>query len=313
MVVSVRASLPLLCAIVIAATAVLRTSGQAPSFRGGIDVVTLNVTATEGAHGYVSDLARDDFFVFEDGKLQRITYFRQTGVSLALALLIDTSASMDQNLPLAQEAAAGFVRELSATDVASIIDFNSRIQVRADFTRDHQALERAIRQTAAGGSTSLYNAVYIALQQLKKTMSSDPVGEPRRRAIVLLSDGEDTSSLMGFDEVLDAAARSDTAIYAIGLFGPARDQIPMRRASEEAAFVLRKFTEQTGGRAFFPGDAKELQAIYSEIRAELSNQYSLAYESSNPNRDGRFRRIAVRVQRPGVIARTRPGYYAPAR
>jgi Ca-activated chloride channel homolog len=283
---------------------------QRPSFRGGVDVVNLSVTATDGARRYVTDLDRDDFLVLEDGRPQHITFFRKTGVSLALALLLDTSASMNQSLAIAQEAAIGFVRQLDAGDVAAVIDFDSRVQVRQDFTDGHEALERAIRRTAAGGSTSLYNAVYIALKELAKTIPGEPLGDPRRRAIIVLSDGEDTSSLVSFEQVLDVAARSDTSIYAIGLLG--RDPSGIRRA-QDAEFVLRRLAQQTGGRAFFRADAKELSGVYGEIRAELSNQYVLAYESNNARRDGQFRRIAVRVERPGVVARTRPGYYAPGK
>jgi Ca-activated chloride channel homolog len=282
---------------------------QPPAFRAGVDVVTMSVTATDSSRRYVTDLERAEFHVFEDGRPQQLTYFRKSGVSLALALLIDTSASMEQSLPMAQDAAIGFTRELAKDDIAAIIDFDSRVELRQTFTGDHDALERAIRKTSAGGSTSLYNAVYIALKELAKTVGDEPVTEPRRRAIILLSDGEDTSSLVSFDEVMDAATRADTAIYAIGLLG--RD--PSGRRPQEAEFVLRRLAQQTGGSAFFPSDAKELLTIYSQIRAELSNQYFLAYESSNPRRDGQFRRIAVRVERPGVIARARPGYYAPTK
>jgi Ca-activated chloride channel family protein len=283
---------------------------QRPPFRSGVDVVTVSVTATNAARRYVTDLDRDDFLILEDGRPQQIAFFRKTGVSLALALLVDTSASMETSLPVAQEAAVGFVRALAATDVASVIDFDSRVQVRQDFTSDYDALERAIRQTAAGGSTSLYNAVYIALKELNKTISGESVADPRRRAIVVLSDGQDTSSLVTFEQVLDLAARSDIAIYAIGLLG--RETTPGARRPREAEFVLRRFAQQTGGRAFFPTDAKELTTIYREIRAELSNQYFLAYESGNARRDGQFRRIDVRVERAGIVARTRPGYYAPS-
>jgi Ca-activated chloride channel homolog len=271
----------------------------------------MNVTVTDASRKYVTDLERQDFQVFEDGRPQELAFFQKSGLALALALLMDTSASMDQNLAVAQEAAVGFVRALGPTDVASVVDFNSRVQVRQDFTNDRSALEGAIRRTAAGGSTALYNAVYIALKELNKTVRDEPLAESRRRAIVILSDGEDTSSVIGFDEVLDVATRSDTAIYAIGLFGRAFPD--MRRPTSEAQFVLRRLAEQTGGRAFFPVDVKELAGIYGEIRTELSNQYFLAYESNNARRDGQYRRIAVRIERAGAVARARPGYYAPSR
>ena len=289
----------------------LRPGGQRSPFRTSVDVIAMNVTVIDGLRRYVTDLNRQDFRIFEDGRPQEVTFFQKSNLPLALALLIDTSASMEQNLAIAQEAAIGFVRELSPADVASVIDFDTGVHVRQDFTSDRTALENAIRRTVVGGSTALYNAVYIALKELNKTIRVEqPLSESRRRGMVILSDGDDTSSLVSYDEVLNLAARSDTAIYAIGLLG--RD-VPGSRRPNEAQFVLRRFAEQTGGRAFFPVDAKELAGIYGEIRAELSNQYYLAYESTNARRDGQFRRIAIRVERTGAVARARTGYYAPTR
>jgi Ca-activated chloride channel homolog len=288
----------------------LGPGGQRPAFRSGVDVIAMSVTVTDASRRYVTNLDRPDFHIFEDGRPQQVTFFQKGSLPLALALLIDTSASMELNLAVAQEAAIGFVRELGQADVAAVIDFDTRVQVRQGFTSDQAALERAIRQTAAGGSTALYNAVYIALKDLNKTVLDETLAQSRRRAMVILSDGEDTSSLVAYDEVLGLAARSDVAIYAIGLLGR---EGPGARRSNEAQFVLRRFAEQTGGRAFFPADAKELAGIYGEIKAELANQYFLAYESTNPRRDGQFRRIAVRVEREGAVARARPGYYAPTR
>ena len=283
---------------------------QRPAFRAGVDVVALNVTVTDGTQHFVTNLQQGDFLVFEDGRQQRLTFFQQTGLPLAVALLLDTSASMEGKLAIAQEAAVGFARQLGPADIASVIDFDTRVNVVQSFTSDVNAVERAVRDTRAGGSTALYNALYVALRELSNTKPDEHMGQPRRRAIVVLSDGEDTSSLIGFDEVIDAAARSDTAIYTIGL--TARPPTETRE-SQAAEFVLRRFAQQTGGRAFFPTEVTQLANIYGEITAELSNQYSLAYESSNAKRDGQFRRIAVRLNRTGVVARTRPGYYAPAK
>jgi Ca-activated chloride channel homolog len=286
------------------------SSEQRSAFRAGVDVVALNVTVTDGSQHFVSDLQQDNFTVFEDGRPQPITFFQKSGLPLAVALLLDTSASMDNKLAIAQEAAIGFSRQLGTADVVSVIDFDSRVTVLQEFTGDVSAVERAVRQTRAGGSTALYNAVYIALKELSKTKPDERTGQPPRRAIVVLSDGEDTSSLMSFEDVLDTAARSDTAIYAIGLTVRSATET---RGSQSAEFVLRRFAQQTGGRAFFPTEATQLAHIYAEIKAELSSQYSLAYESTNARRDGQFRRIAVRLDRTGVVARTRPGYYAPAK
>ena len=299
---------------VVAALVVIGTSGsgllqaQSPGarFRAGVDLVSLSVTFTDPAQRHVTDLEIEDFVVLEEGVPQQITFFRKADVRLALALLIDSSASMEQALPIAQEAAAGFVRQLAPADVATVIDFDSRVQVLADFTSDKTVLEEAIRRTSPGGSTSLYNSVYIALRELARIRLEDEQdGGLRRRVVVLLSDGEDTSSLVSYDEVADAAARSDTVIYTIGL---GIGDNPTRRTFQDASFVLRRFAQQTGGRAFFPAQAKELLPVYREIRDELSSQYQLAYVSAGQR--GQWRRVAVRVSRPGVIVRTREGYFA---
>ena len=283
----------------------IRAQGPGVRFRAGVDVVLLNVTVTDGARRYVTDLDLGDFTVLEEGRPQNITFFRKADVRLALALLIDSSASMDEALPIAQEAAAGFVRQLGPADVATVVDFDSRVQILAPFTDDKTALDDAIRNTVAAGSTSMYNAVYIALRELGKIRLNDEQEVPRRRAIVLLSDGEDTSSLVTFDEVLDVAQRSDSVIYAIGLGITAS----AARRSGDPSFVLTRLAQQTGGRAFFPSLAKDLTGVYADIRDELSSQYLLAYVSSN-ERTGRWRNVNVRVNRPGLTVRTKQGYFA---
>jgi len=283
---------------------------QRPAFRAGVDLVSLSVTVSAPGQRYVAGLSRDDFTVIENGVRQDLTFFATTGVPLALALLIDTSASMDEALGTAQEAAIGFARQLGRADIATVVDFDSTVQIAQGFTNDGRALESAIRRTAAGGSTALYNAVYIALKELNKLIPEHDSEVPRRRAMIVLSDGDDTSSLVDFEQVLDLASRSDTVIYSIGLGQQAPGGL---RNNQTGEFVLRRLAEQTGGRAFFPQLARDLAAVYQSIRDELSSQYSLAYESTAAARDGQWRRVTVRVNRPSVMVRTRQGYYAPGR
>jgi Ca-activated chloride channel family protein len=285
-----------------------RAGAQSPSFRTGVDVVSLNVTVVDADSRYVTDLAQDEFVVFEDGVQQELTFFNHTNLPIALSLLLDTSASMEDKLATAQEAAVGFAKHLRGQDLASVIDFDSRVEILQSFTSDQATLEQAIRQTAAGGSTSLYNAIYISLKELKRVRAGSE-DDIRRQAIVVLSDGEDTSSLMTFEEVLDLAKRSETAIYAIGL----RSKDPSTsRGFKEAEFVLRQLAQETGGRAFFPTAAAELSGIYGQIAEELSSQYTLGYTSKNSRRDGMWRRVVVRLNRKDVTARAKQGYYAPA-
>ena len=278
-------------------------------FRAGVELVSLNVTVTDGTQKYVTDLAPEDFQVYEDGVKQEVTFFNKTNLPIALALLLDTSASMESKLPTAQEAAIGFAKKLRAQDLAEVIDFDSRVVVLQNFSNALSDLEQAIHKTSAGGSTSLYNAVYIALKDLKKVVARN-TEEIRRQAIIVLSDGEDTSSLLPFEEVLDLAKRSETAIYSIGLRTPDGPGTTTK-GFKEAEFVLRQFSQETGGRAFFPSQLSDLAGVYGQIADELSSQYTVGYTSRNPKRDGSWRRIVVRVNRPSLTARTKLGYFAP--
>src|SRR6185503_3344922 len=282
---------------------------QQPSFRTGVELVSLNVTVTEGNTRYVTDLEQKDFNVFEDGVKQEVTFFTRANLPIALSVLLDTSASMESRLDTAQEAAIGFARTLRPQDLAEIIDFDSRATILQGFTNDAAQLEHAIRKTSAGGSTSMYNAIYIALKDLKKVVATN-VEDIRRQAIVVLSDGEDTSSLLPFEEVLDLAKRSETAIYAIGLRS-SEGGVSSNKGFKEAEFVLRQLSQETGGRTFFPTQASELPAIYGQISDELSSQYTVGYTSRNGKRDGAWRRVVVRVNRPNAVPRTKLGYFAP--
>jgi VWFA-related protein len=191
--------------------------------------------------------------------------------------------------------------------MAEVIDFDSRAVILQTFTGDVPALEQAIRRTSAGGSTSMYNAIYIALKDLRNVPAKE-VDEIRRQAIIVLSDGEDTSSLLPFEEVLDLAKRSQTAIYAIGLRS---EEGGSNRGFNESEFVLRQLAQETGGRAFFPSQIGELAGVYGLIADEISSQYTLGYTSRNSKRDGAWRRIVVRVSRPNTTARSKLGYFAP--
>jgi Ca-activated chloride channel family protein len=294
----------LAAALTVLMTVVVGAQGQ--RIRSGVELVSLNVTVTDGSGKYATDLTEPDFEVYEDGAKQGLTFFSRTQQPISLALLLDTSASMDERMGIAQEAAIGFARQLHKEDQAEVIDFDSQVRILQNFTNDSAALEKAIRQTTPNGSTSLYNALYIALKDLKK-VKAETASDIRRQAIVLLSDGDDTSSLIEFDQVLDLAKRSETVIYAIGL----RQGEIARREFKEAEFVLKQLSNETGGRAYFPTDARELQKIYQSIWDELSSQYAIAYSSTNPKRDGAWRRIQVRIARPGLTARTKQGYYGP--
>jgi Ca-activated chloride channel family protein len=289
-------------------TASPQTAGdrQRPAFRSGVDIVSLNVTVTDSANHYITDLEEGDFSVFEDGVKQKLTFFSRRQQPIALSLLLDSSASMEQHLPTLQTAATNFVQRLKVNDIAQVVDFDSKVDIRQSFTTNKTELQTAIEQTSAGGSTSLHNAIYIALKELRKVRAVNEE-DVRRQALIVFSDGEDTSSLVSFEEVLDLAKRSETAIYAIAL----RGSDTQAKGFREAEFVMRTLSQETGGRAFFPAKIEDLAGVYSQIADELASQYTLGYASANQRRDGAWRRLVVQVARPNITPRTKKGYYAP--
>jgi Ca-activated chloride channel homolog len=285
---------------------------QLSAFQTGIDVVSLAVTVTDPSQKLVGSLQRADFNVFEDGVKQDLAYFETGDVPLDLALLIDTSASMEGKLGFVRKAATGFTNTLRPGDRASVIGFNNRVNVIQPFTEDVASIRRAIERINANGGTALYNAIYITLKEYARDLRKDDI--VRRRAIVVLTDGEDTASLLSFDELLREAKREAITVYTIGL----RGEILTAAAKErhyfgQTDFLLRALAQETGAVAFFPVREGELAVSYQAIGKELAEQYAIGYVSKNPVRDGGYRRVTVQVvDRPEFRPRTRSGYLADA-
>ena len=307
----------LVCGLLVAAAS--SAGAQAPSprpaqtprpltFGVGIDVINLNVSVTDARNRYVTDLIEGNFAIFEDGIRQELSLFTHEDLPLSVVLMIDTSASMDEKLTVAQSAAIRFTKTLRAQDLAQIVQFNDRATVLEDFTSDHESLDAAIHKTEASGPTALHNALYVALKDLGKQKK---VGELRRRAIVLLSDGEDTASLVTDDQVLDLARKTEIGIYSVSL-RPSRPADRNRQGFSQAAHLLTSLAQETGGQVHFPNSLSELDTVYDRIAEELRTQYNLGYVSSNRRRDGKWRRIVVRIpQREDVHIRNKIGYYGP--
>ena len=295
---------------VIRPEAQVRPPGLAPVFRSDVDLVMLPVTVTDEGRRYLTDLESGQFQVFENGRPQQLTFFQRTPTPLALVLMLDTSASMRAVLGEVTRAAAGFLADLDPEDVASVVAFDDRIRVLQQFTNDRAALRTAILGAEPGTSTGLYTALYVALKEFDRADVRAVRSKPRRRVLIVLSDGSDTTSKLPFDYVLETAARADTMIYPIRL-----DVTPPVNvaAADATRFLLRRLADQTGGRAFFPRTGVELRQVYKTIRADLGSQYVLAYVSNDRVRSGGFRPISVFVNAPGAVARTRRGYFASAR
>jgi VWFA-related protein len=303
----------LLAVVLAAASAAPRPLGaqarpQAPVFGTGIEVINLSLSVTDGRNNFVTDLAQRDFAVFEDGIRQELSLFTHEDLPISMVLLIDTSASMEEKMKAAQDAAIRFTRTMRPQDLAQVVQFNERATPLQTFTNDLAALERAIRATEASGPTALHNALYVALKDLGRDKKA---AELRRRAIIILSDGEDTASLVTDDQVLELAKKSEINIYAISL-RPQRTSDRQRQAFSQAEYLLNALTRETGGRAYFPASIGELDSVYDRIAEELRTLYSVGYVSSNLRRDGKWRRIVVRVpDREGLQIRHKLGYYAP--
>lgn len=297
--------------LVLAAVALAALAPAVPAqqiFRSGTDLVLLTVTADNGSGVARTGLTQDQFQVFEDGTLQTISLFARDPQPISLSILIDSSSSMEEKIGVAREGATGFVRRLGPNDEAQIIGFNKDTEILQPFTRDLSQLEAAVARTRPGGSTSLYTAIYIALDEQKRAARARPPTEIRRQAIVVLSDGEDTASRLDYEDLIEVAKRSDVVIYAIAL----RDRRgPAARNFNESEYVLRTLSRSTGGRIFSVDEVRQLPDIYNEIADELANQYTVGYISTNTAHDGAWRQVSVRVAQPGVVARTRAGYYAP--
>lgn len=271
------------------------------TIRSKVELVNVVFAATDRDGKMVSGLKAEDFQVFEDKKPQTIDYFndwtKDTEVPLTIALLIDTSASVKSKLDYEKQTAAEFFRSVlrKDRDIALIIQFDSDVNLVQDFTQDAGRLEAALDSLRAGNSTSLYDAIYLAVNEKLNQ-------ETGRKVIVVITDGTDTSSKMKEKEAIEVAQRGDVLIYGIGV----RDEYG------ESFGVLKRFAEDTGG-SFFSPSARlaELRTAFRAIGTDLQQQYSLAYRSTNEKRDGSFRSIDLRCKVPGVRIRARRGYYAP--
>jgi Ca-activated chloride channel homolog len=293
------------------AQTVAPVGAQGPVFKSGSALVALNVTVQDDGSRFVGGLKPEDFAVYEDGVKQDVQFFESAAVPIDLIVLIDTSSSMGDKLDVVHDAASGFLKTLRAGDRGAVIGFSDSVRVLQPLTTDRAALEGAVRSTGAKGSTSLNNAVYVALKSFGQSARPGATGHVRRQAIVVLSDGEDTSSLVSFDDVLTLARKTGVNVYTVSLQSKYAAALQAgRRYFSESDRAMKLLARETGAQAFFPL-ADGLRNVYSTIASELASQYSIGYVPANPRADGRFRRVVVQViTQPQLHPRTRPGYTA---
>ena len=282
------------------------------TFKSGVDLVALNVVVVNPQQQFVGGLTADNFSVYEDGVQQQLAYFAAGEVPLDLAILLDTSASMYDKLATAQQAAVGFVSEMRPVDRLLVIDIKDSSKVLAPLSHDLTAAKNAILATSAQGGTSLYNGLYLTLREMMRQRRAETA--VRRQAVVLLSDGDDTSSLVSFDDVMELAKQSGISIYTIRLGSSLDVQLDRRKHPNfsKSEYGMKSLSQETGARAFSALKIGDLAGVYKSIGQELSSQYALGYTPTNQRRDGGYRRVVVRIlDRANVLPRTRAGYLAP--
>jgi Ca-activated chloride channel family protein len=253
---------------------------------------------------FVTDLAKEDFEVVENKHPQRIQEFAaESGLPLRLAILIDTSNSIRERFRFEQDAAVEFLKTLLRTplDKAMVVSFDTKPELVADLVPSVDRLEQGIRRLRAGGGTALYDAIYFACRD-KLT-----VDQPRtmfRRAMVVVSDGDDNESEHTRDQALEMAQKADVAIYAIST--------NMSRTETEGDKILRYLTQETGGQTFFPFKVEDLSQSFEDIAHQLTHQYNILYRPEPLLTDGLFHPVQLRIKgRKDLVVRCRTGYYAP--
>src|SRR5262249_161086 len=280
--------------------------------RESVSLVDLYINVFDQRNRPLTTLTRDQFQVFEDGKLQSIARFTAARQPLSVALLLDSSNSMGtgERVQTARKAALDFVKGMAESDRAMVYSFNDKVTELQPLTADHKKLEKAIDSIEPSGGTALYDALVQVAGRLK-----DLDG---RKACILLSDGRDQAfrenapgSLHLYGEALDAVVHSEMVLFSIGL-GARLDQETDFEQRRSLVDIVSTLAEKTGGRFFNPERPGQLSGVYQEISEDLGRQYSLSYSPLNQSRDGRWRIIKVVVNQPGSRAITRPGYFAPA-
>lgn len=294
-----------LCALALASSDL---SAQRPLFTSGIDLVHVGVSIVDDDGEPIVDLGPDDLEVYEDGELQEIRYFSRgmntdtETLPMHLGLLLDASASMGEDDRLAKTAAIRFLNTLTYAEDMTLVDFDDTVRVGRYDQRDFPRLVERIRNRRPSGRTAFYDALGVYLD--------GAFDQDGLKVLLMYSDGYDTRSRMPFSDTLDLLRASDVTVYAIGFQG----SIPFSDRQRER-MKLEQLAEITGGRVFFPNDAKALDGIYEEISEELETRYALGYTSTNTQPDGTWREVEVKVKpvRPeltDVETRGRKGYYA---
>jgi len=278
--------------------------GQAP-LQVDVDLVLVNATVTDPNNRFVTGLEKEHFQLFEDKVEQTISHFSSEDAPTSIGLLFDVSSSMGDKIARAKDAAVAFLKTSNPDDEFYLLTFADQPSLDEEFTSDVSQIQNRLVYKGAKGSTTLYDAVYLGLEKMKQAHNP-------KRAMLLITDGEDTRSRYSLVNVRHAVKESDVQIYAIGIVSSYYSDFAQGRSGRS---VLEEMTEVTGGKAYFPNSVYELEDICTKIAVELKNQYLLGYASSNPSRDGRWRKIKVKLNAPrglpALSVRSKTGYFGP--
>ena len=273
------------------------------------ELVLINVSVTDPLNRFVTGLEKENFKLYEDKVEQQIRSFSSEDAPISIGLVFDTSGSMGPKLQKSREAAADFFQTANPADEFFLIRFSDRPELVSPFTTDTDKIQSALTFTQSKGRTALLDGVYLAMNQMKKARNA-------RKALLIISDGGDNSSRYTESEIKNSVREADVQIYAIGIFESAGAR---NRTPEEAMgpSLLNDLAEQTGGRSYAVENPSELPDIAAKIGVELRNEYIIGYTPRNQERDGKYRRVQVKLVQPRGLpplkANFRLGYYAPSR
>jgi Ca-activated chloride channel homolog len=270
-----------------------------------VDLVLVNATVTDPQNRYVTGLEPDHFQIWEDKVEQKIAYFTAEDVPISLGVIFDISGSMKDKISTARDAAVTFLKTGNPDDEYFLVEFANRPEVAEDFTSDVTKLQNRLIFAPAKGMTAMYDSVYLGLEKLKE-------GSNPKKALLLITDGEDNRSRYTFSNVKEFVKEQDVQIYAIGIVDAFNSQLGTGRSGRA---MIEELADLTGGRAFFPDSVYELDDICTKIAVELKNQYVIGYESTNAAKDGKWRKLRLKVNPPQGLprlnVRSKSGYYAP--
>jgi len=280
---------------------------SAQNIRVDTTLVVIPVTVTDPNNRFVLGLDKGDFKIFEDGVEQKISIFTGEDAPLSVGILFDTSGSMDLRTDMSHRAVSEFLKTMSPQDEAFLVQFSDKPQMIEEFTNQTNEIEARLSDLKMGGLTALLDSVELGVREMKKAKNP-------RKALVVVSDGGDNNSRYTATDIRDIVKEADTQIYAMGVFEPTFFAgLPGEIVSGPK--LLAQIADQTGGRAFGASEFSQLPAIAEKIAIELRNQYVLAYYPANSARDGKYRKVEVKIGQPkglpALKARWRLGYYAP--